>query len=228
MGLLGRIGRIFSAKANTVVDELENPTEISQQIIRDLEEKFQKAVDAEAQVKAINLRNNADLVKAKQDVVEWEKRLNGVLNKIDAGDNSHETVILSETAANKYNDAVNDVTKKEQIVVTSDEQVKIMEANIKHIQEAIESAKNKSKNIEARQKVAEASETINKTLSSTNTDGLIGTLDRMEEKVAQTEYRAEAYAGSSSNSSSASKIDELINSSSTSDTLAAFREKRKK
>lgn len=65
-------------------------------------------------------------------------------------------------------------------------------------------------------------------MSSTNTDGLLGTLDRMEEKVAATEYRAEAYAGSAANSSAASKIDAIINNTSTDATLAAFRANRKK
>lgn len=226
MGIFNRLGRIFSAKANTVVDNLENPTEMSEQIIRELESKFNTAVNAEAEIKAIALKNSADLAKAKQEVIDWDKRLNNTLDKIDAGDNSPETAELSRMAASKYNDAVNNVAKKEQLVAASTEQVKTMEANVNHIKEAIEMAKDKSKNIEARQKVAEASETINKAMSSTNTDGLMGTLDRMEEKVAATEYRAEAYAGSAANSSVASKIDALISNSSADDTLAAFRAKR--
>jgi len=226
MGIFNRLGRIFSAKANTVVDEMENPTEISAQIIRELEGKFNVAVNAEAEIKAISLKNGADLEKAKQEVSEWEKRLNGILDKIDKGDNSPTTADLSKTAATKYNEAVANVAKKEQLVAKSAEQVKTMEANVMHIKEAIEAAKDKSKNIEARQKVAEASETINKAMSSTNTDGLMGTLDRMEEKTAATEFRAEAYAGTAANSSAASQIDELIGSTSADDTLAAFRAKR--
>jgi phage shock protein A len=226
MGIFNRLSRIFSAKANTAVDTMENPAEISQQIIRELDEKFNTAISAEAEIKAISLKNSADLAKAKQEVVEWEKRLNGILDKIDKGDSSTTTADLAKTAATKYNDAVANVAKKEQLVAKSAEQVKTMEANVHNIQEAIEAAKDKSKNIEARQKVAEASETINKAMSSTNTDGLMGTLDRMEEKVAATEFRAEAYAGSAANSSAASQIDELIGSTSADDTLAAFRAKR--
>ena len=226
MGILNRLSRIFSAKANTVVDTMENPTEISEQIIRELNEKFNTAVSAEAEIKAISLKNSADLAKAKQEVAEWEKRLNGILDKMDKGDNSTTTADLAKTAAAKYNDAVANVAKREQLVAKSAEQVKTMEANVLHIKEAIESAKDKSKSIEARQKVAEASETINKAMSATNTDGLMGTLDRMEEKVAATEFRAEAYAGSAANSSAASQIDELIGSTSADDTLAAFRAKR--
>jgi phage shock protein A len=226
MSILQRIRRIFSAKANKVVDTIENPTEISEQILRELQEKQTVAINAAADVKANALKNEAELAKAKDDVVKWELRVNSMLDKIEKEGSTLELEAFAKSAAEKYNEAVTTVRKRQQLVEISKQQVSTMETNVSKIREAIESAKDKSKTIAARQKVAEASETVNKAMSSTNMDGLMGTLERMEEKVEATEFRAEAYAGASDNSTTAQKIDSIIGNTSADDTLAAFRAKR--
>ena len=48
--------------------------------------------------------------------------------------------------------------------------------------------------MKSRAKTADVSEKINKTLSSVDTDGLMGTLDRMDAKVTAQEFRSQAYA----------------------------------
>lgn len=228
MGILQRISRIFSAKANKAVDTIENPTEISEQILRELQDKQNVAINATADVKATYLKNESDLVKANDDVVKWEHRVNAMLDKIEKEGSTPEMEIYAKEAAEKYNEAVSTVKKRQQLVEISKQQVSTMESNVAKIREAIETAKDKSKTISARQKVAEASETVNKAMSSTNMDGLMGTLERMEEKVEATEFRAEAYAGATDNSTAAQKIDAVIGNTSADDTLAAFRAKRNK
>ena len=228
MSLIQRIGRIFSAKANKAVDTIENPAEISEQILRELQEKQMVAINATADVKANSLKNEADLAKAKQDLISWEHRLNAMLDKIEKEGSTPELEAFAKSAAEKYNEANETVKKREQLVAVSKQQVATMETNVAKIREAIETAKDKSKTIAARQKVAEASEVVNKAMSSTNMDGLMGTLDRMEEKVEATEFRSEAYAGATDNSTTAQKIDSMIGSTTADDTLAAFRAKRNK
>jgi phage shock protein A len=228
MGIIQRIGRLFSAKANKAVDAMENPAEISEQILRELQEKQTIAINATADVKANALKNEAELAKANEDVVKWEQRVNAMLDKIEKEGSTPELEGFAKSAAEKYNEAVATVKKRQQLVEVSKQQVSTMEANVVKIREAIETAKDKSKTIAARQKVAEASETVNKAMSSTNMDGLMGTLDRMEEKVEATEFRAEAYAGVTDNSTTAQKIDAVIGNTSADDTLAAFRAKRNK
>ena len=227
MGLGDRIKRIFKSEANAAVDKLEDPTKISEQILRELNENLAKAIDSEAQVKAIALKNKADLQKNQEAVADWEHKLNGILDKIEKG-TTPDLENLSKIAAQHYNDAVANAGKSEQLVKISDAQVAKMEGNIKTLQSRITEAKDKTKNIQARQEVAKASEVINKSLSSSNTDGLMSTLDRMEESVSKTEFTAEAYAESASNTSDEAKINEVLGSTSADDTLAAFMAKRKK
>ena len=64
-------------------------------------------------------------------------------------------------------------------------------------------------------------------MSSVDTDGLMQTMKRMQEKVSQTALTSEAYAEvSDSTMSSAQEIDKVLGSSSGSDALAALKNKR--
>ena len=164
-----------------------------------------------------------DYFKAKNDVISWETRLNSILDRIDKGEDLTD---LSKTAAEHYNICVSNVKRLEDIVKISNEQVDTMEKNITFLRISIANAKDKATNISSRQKVAEASETINKALNSSNIDGLMNTLDRMEDKVSATEFRAESYS-TTPTISDEKKIDDILNKNSTEDTLVTFRNKRK-
>jgi hypothetical protein len=94
MSILQRIRRIFSAKANKVVDTIENPTEISEQILRELQEKQAVAINATADVKANALKNEAELV----------MHLNELLNTsgcYELVSNNASSYILNHTGATK-------------------------------------------------------------------------------------------------------------------------------
>ena len=53
MSIFKRISKIFEAKANTAVDNMENPVEMTKQAIRDLEDKLAKGIQAQVQIQTI-------------------------------------------------------------------------------------------------------------------------------------------------------------------------------
>lgn len=227
MNIWQRLGFVSKAKANDVVDKLEDPTQITNQVLREFNEKLNEAISATATVQANNLKAQADVEKAKTAVKDWEKRVNGLLDKIDNGDNTPDTAELAKTAAGKYKEAEDSLAKKIGIASHTQLQVDTMSATVEYLQAEIEKSKDKAHDIASRQKVADATLTINKALSASNTDGLNSIMERMEEKVAETEFAGQAYAGIDANSSAASKIDKALGSNVAEDTLAAFRLKRK-
>ena len=227
MNIWQRLGFVSKAKANDVVDKLEDPTQITNQVLREFNEKLNEAISATATVQANNLKAQADVEKAKTAVKDWEKRVNGLLDKIDNGDNTPDTAELAKTAAGKYKEAEDSLAKKIGIASHTQLQVDTMSATVEYLQTEIEKSKDKAHDIASRQKVADATLTINKALSASNTDGLNSIMERMEEKVAETEFAGQAYAGIDANSSAASKIDKALGSNAAEDTLAAFRLKRK-
>jgi len=226
MSIWERLGFVGKAKANTVVDKLEDPTEMTNQVLRDFNQKLNEARNATASVQATNLRAQADVVNAQTAIKDWEKRVNGLLDKIDNRDSTPETAELAKVAAGKYHEAEQSLAKKQAIAKHTQEQVDAISKTVEHLEEAIENAKDKAHDIASRQKVADATLTINKAMSSTNTDGLTAIMDRMDEKVSETEFAGQAWAGAAGNGSAASKIDAVLGSTSADDTLAKFRSRR--
>ena len=228
MSIWERLGFVSKAKANSVVDQLENPTEISKQVIREYEEKLNEAISAAASVQATNLQAQTDVVTATNSLKIWEEKVNKLLDKIDNGDTSSEIADISKQAASKYHEAEQNLLKKKEIAKHTTEQVDAITTTIGKLQEEIINVKDKAHDIEARQKVADATLIINKAMSSTNTDGLNAIITRMENKVQKTEFAGQAWADVSGSTTVESKIDKLLNSTTAEDTLAEFRKKRSK
>lgn len=221
-----RLLGIGKAEANAVMDKMQDPTNTANQQLRDMQGKLDEARVALAGVKANSLRADAEVITSDKAVGEWDTRLTGILDKIDKGDSTPETAELSHTAAEKYEASVKTAASKKNIAKQAAEQAKVLEHNVQHIIDAMESAKDQASEIAARQKVADATATINKALDTTNIDGLQGTLDKMKDKVTQKEFIAESYANTGSTGTAATRIDEILGKNSAADTIAAFRQKK--
>ena len=69
MSLLQRLFRIGVSNANAIVDQMEDQVKIADQIVRELSENLQEAMNAEAQIKATALQTRAN-EKKERDLAE--------------------------------------------------------------------------------------------------------------------------------------------------------------
>ena len=228
MGLLERIGRIFSAEANAAVDTMENASKISDQIIRELRENLQKAIEGEAEIKAIALQHRAEEKKASDKANEWEKKANDLLDMIDSNKiEAEKGNELAGKAAESSEEYKKQATQYSTMAKREEETLKVMDLKIKKIKEQIEESEERAEMLKSKAKTAEVSERMNKTLSSVDTDGLMSTLNRMEKKVDAQEFRAQAYAEvDDSTLSSKSEIDKVLETKSSGSALEALKAKR--
>jgi phage shock protein A len=227
MGILTRISRIFKAEANSVVDKMENETKIADQIIRDLYEKQSEAIKGFAEVKATAAKHRADEVSEREKANEWEKKTNDLLDLVDSkGIEEIKGNQLAQEAAEAFQTYTEKADSLDKLATREESALKVMEAKIKEIKKTIEDAKNQAEMIKAKSKTADAEETINKTLSSVDIDGLKSTLERMKEKADAKEFRAQAYADIDSTMSSKQEIDAVLSSSTSA--LDKFKSKRNK
>lgn len=223
VGFRERIARIFKAKANSVADMLENPTEMANQIVREMSENLQKAIEGEAQIKSIVISNRAKQVESEKRADDWKNKTNQLLDRVQSGSLDSETGNrLAGEAAKSYHNALAEVERFKKIADEADKKEKIMAKQVVDIRNQINEAKTKTIEIDARQKAAAAMELVNKTLSSVNMNGLTATLERMDEKVKNTENRAQAYA--EVDGATRSTTDEINNvlGGSNNDALASF------
>lgn len=219
-----RIARIFKAKANTLADSMEDPTEMANQIVRELNESLQRAIDGEAQIKTIVISNRAKQVAAEKRADEWKAKTNQLLDRIKSGAlEAAKGNELAGEAAKTYQAAMDEAARFKTIADNADQKEKVMAKQVVDIRNRINDAKTKTIEIDARAKAAEAMELVNKTLSSVDTNGLMNTLDRMEEKVMNKENKAQAYSEiDSSTRSTQDEINAALGKSTPEDALAAF------
>ena len=229
MGLLDRIFRVTKAEANAVVDKIEDPAKISQQILRELRENLQEAISGTAEIKALALQHRTAETENRNKAAEWEKKANSLLDRMEKNQLSEEdgNKLVKECLASKKSFTL----KADEFKILADREDKavvVMEGKIALIRKNISDTEDKATMISSRAKTAEAEEKINKTLSSVDTDGLMNTLNRMDEKTKAAEFRAQAYAEiDGSNTSSENHINQILNETSEDDELEALKAKRK-
>jgi phage shock protein A len=196
MSILDRIFRVGKAKANTVVDKLENPVEMSEQILRELNEQLQKGIASEAEVKAIALGHRAEEKSNMDKSEEWKNKAYMLVDKMEKATDEEKANLnhLAEVAAQNVKDYENKALLARQNAEREEKSLEVMDRKLKDLRDMITKTKNDVEMIKSQQKTAEASEKINMAMSSIDTDGLVQTMQRMKEKVTATELRAQAYA----------------------------------
>ncbi len=227
MGLFERIFRIGKSEANAVVDKLEDPIKMADQVLRELKDNYQQAIVGESEVKAAALQHRAEEQKARSKADEWEKKANDLLDLVEEGKlDAEKGNSLASTAAESHDQATKQANEYAAMAQKEEQALAVMETAIQQLKDKIAEAENRTNLLKSRAKTAQVSESINKTLSSVDTDGLMGTLDRMDAKVTAQEFRSQAYAEVRDTTlSSEQEINKILGTSSSS-ALDAIRAKR--
>lgn len=195
MSIFDRLFRIGKAEANAAVDKLEDPSKMADQILRELRANYQQAIQGEAEIKALSLSHRASELQARNKADEWERKTNELLDRIDSKElDAAQGNDLAAKAAQAHADALKDAEQYRAMAEKEESAVNVMDLKIKQIKDQIAETENRAKMIQSRAKTAEVSEKINKTLSNVDTDGLMQTLNRMDERASAQEFRAAAYA----------------------------------
>lgn len=231
MGLFERIFRIGKSEVNSAVDKLEDPIKMADQVLRELRENYQQAIVGESEVKAIALQHRAEEQKAHTKAEEWEKKANDLLDLVEEGKlDAEKGNTLATTSAESHAQAQKQADEFAAMAEKEEQALAVMETAIKQLKDKIAEAENRTNLLKSRAKTADVSEKINKTLSSVDTDGLMGTLDRMDAKVTAQEFRSQAYAEVRDTTlSSEQEINKILHTSSSSalDVIKAKREANK-
>ena len=192
MGVFERISRIVRSNISELLDKAEDPEKILQQIMDDMrqdlrEAKFQVAASIRDQ-KNLEARYQENLAMADR----WEKR---AISAVEEG----EDVLAKEALRRKrtfeqlaygYSEQLEEQTRSVQFLKTS----------LTTLEAKIEDAKRRKDLLIARQKRARAQKTISETMNGMSKSSALAALERMENKVKDTEVQAEAIAEIEANS----------------------------
>jgi phage shock protein A len=228
MSIFDRLFRIGKAEANAAVDKIEDPAKMAAQILRELRENYQQAVQGEAEIKALALQHRASELQYRNSAADWEKKANDLIDRVESKQlDEVKGNELASKAAEAYQSALNEADQFAKMAEKEESAVAVMDLKIKQIKDQIAETESRAQLINSRAKTAEVSEKINKTLSNVDTDGLMATLNRMDEKASAQEFRAAAYAQiDDSTLSTEQEINKVLGTGSTSSALDAIKAKR--
>jgi len=230
MSIFDRLFRIGAAEANAAVDKIEDPAKMAAQILRELRDNYQQAIQGEAEIKALALQHRASELQFRNNAADWEKKTNDLLDRVESKDlDEAKGNDLAAKAADAHQAALNEADQFGKMAEKEESALSVMDLKIKQIKDQIAETESRAQLINSRAKTAEVSEKINKTLSSVDTDGLMATLNRMDEKASAQEFRAAAYAQiDDSTLSTEQEINKALGSGTTSSALDAIKAKRAK
>lgn len=193
-GFFRRILSLGSAEAHTLIDKLEDPVKMTEQGIRELKADLEKAMQNFAEVKAIAIRAERDMEKAKNSAADWERKAMALLQQGQSGklDQAKADQLATEALSRKEESSKQyQVAKK--AADTQNQTVATLQKNIETLKTKIKQYENELVTLKARAKTADATKKINKQLSSVDSSGTVAMLERMKQKVEEEETLAIAY-----------------------------------
>lgn len=183
MGIFNRISNMFRAKVNDTLDNMENPVELLDQKIRDMEESLNKAKLSSAQilgnVHEIEKKMEASLKESK----EFDEKVRFAMSK------------GNEELAKKALEKKLEADKKHESLKASYEEAskkaEVIKKNLRDLEEEIERTRNYRDEAAARYNNAEASKKVNEILANVQTSNNRINIDDIERKIQKKEAMAE-------------------------------------
>ncbi len=183
MGVFTRMSNMIKGKVNATLDDLENPIELLDQKIRDMEEQLSKAKTSSAEV-----IGNVKLI---------EKNMNEVKNLSDDLDGKVKLALskgneeLAKEALRRKIEADKKYETLKQNHATASAQAEALKKNLAALEAELEKTKSYRDEAAARYSTAKASKKVNEVLSDVQTKSNTIQMDSIERKIAKEEAAAQ-------------------------------------
>lgn len=183
MGMFNRISNIFSAKANGALDGIENPIEMLDQKLRDMDESLNTAKVSSAQVLGNCKETEKKIAQLTKESGEWEVKVKLAMSKGNED--------LAKKALAKKIDADKELASLETIFTEQTAKCDKLKAGLKDLQNEIEKTRRYRDEASARMSNADASKKVNEIMANVNTKSNSINIDDIERKIAKKEAMAE-------------------------------------
>lgn len=183
MGMFKRLSNIFRSKVNNALDEVENPIELLDQKIRDMEESLNTAKLSSAQILGNVHEIEKKMAEAKRNSEEFDEKVKLALSK--GNEDLAKKALAKKLEADKSYSSLkisyDDAQKKAEAI----------KSKLKDLQDEIEKTRAYRDEAAARFNNAEASKKVNEILANVDTGSNKINLDDIERKIQKKESIAE-------------------------------------
>ncbi len=186
MGIFDRISNMMKAKTNAALDSMENPIELLDQKIRDMEESLNKAKISSAQIFGNLKDTQKEMDKAKSASVEYDEKVRLAMSK------------GNEELAKKALQLKLDSDKKYETLKKSYDELSVkaqtLKENLSKLQDEITKTRSYRDEAAARLNTANATKQVNEIMANVQTKSNSINLDDIERKITKEESYAEGLA----------------------------------
>ena len=183
MGVFTRMSNMIKGKVNATLDDLENPIELLDQKIRDMEEQLSKAKTNSAEV----IGNVKLIEKNMNEVKKLSDDLDGKV-KLALSKGNEE---LAKEALRRKVEADKKYETLKQNHATASAQAEALKKNLAALEAELEKTKSYRDEAAARYSTAKASKKVNVVLSDVQTKSNTIQMDSIERKIAKEEAAAQ-------------------------------------
>ncbi|OOM11905.1 PspA/IM30 family protein [Clostridium saccharobutylicum] len=182
MGIFSRMSNMLKAKVNNTLDEMENPIELLDQKLRDMEEQFNKAKLNSAQILGNVHEIEKKLDAAKKEHDDYEEKITLALNKGNED--------LAKRALAKKVEMDKKIASLQASYDNSKVQADTIKSNLRALEEEITKTRNYRDEAAARYSNAEASQKVNEVLANVQTKNNSIQIDSIERNIQKKESLA--------------------------------------
>lgn len=183
MGMFSRISNMFRAKVNNALDEVENPIELLDQKIRDMEESLNKAKLSSAQILGNVHEIERKMDASKRTSEEFDEKVKLALSK---GNEE-----LAKKALAKKIDADKTYTSLKNSYDDSQKKAEAIKLKLRSLQDEIDKTRSYRDEAAARFNNAEASKKVNEILANVDAGSNKININDIERKLQRKEAMAE-------------------------------------
>src|SRR3954470_2512221 len=184
MGIFSRLGSLIKSNLNDLISKAEDPQKMLNQIVVDMQNQL---VEAKKQV-AVSIADQKRLEKQRDEQSElskeWERK---AMLAIRAGDD-----VLAREALRRKGEHDHQLSEFSKQSDLQKQAVDKLKDQLRTLNDKIEEAKRKKNILIARQKRAEAQQSIQNTMRGLSDTSAFDTFERMAQRVDQIEAEAEA------------------------------------
>lgn len=194
MSIFRRLFKVGESQANSLIDQMEDPVQMSEQAIRDLRLDLNKALESLAEVKAIAIRTRREMKNYQQQSSDYEKKAMLLLQRAQQGQlEQAEADRLASEALNKKEHAEQQLARTQTEVQKYDTMTSNLEAKVNDLKTQLSQWENELKTLKARAKVSAATKKLNKQMAGIDSSSTVAMLERMKSKVEEEESLAQSY-----------------------------------
>jgi phage shock protein A len=183
MGVFDRISNILRAKVNNAIDDMENPVELLDQKIRDMEESLNTAKLSSAQILGNVHEIEKKMEAAEKESKDWDNKVRLAMGKSDEE--------LAKKALAKKLEADKNYSSLKSSYEDARAKAEAIKTKLRELDEEIEQTRRYRDEAAARYNNAEATGKVNEILANVDTKNNKINMDDIERKIQKKEAYAE-------------------------------------